>query len=439
MLALRLSRESPVNVALAILLTWGCVARPTVVTTRGGEPLEGVLPIGHVEQAPVQLTCAGVAQTELQLLTAVTAGTKSLEIMLFSHESGNGDRCVGALDGSGQRLKWDLVAPQNAAEFGRPLAIVTNVEQTRIESLLVGGGDREWRRGVYFYRGDTYRLRSEFLLPPNRGWSDVGGATTQATISRYDDDGDGVRDVIFASVWASSCVRVSILSGRTGGLIRAYDVDCGSLTDADIQLISFPNAHSSPLEGVLVLTHQSGANVFGLTRSGVEFRWAHPGGNRWTDSTLYGLGTSGTAVSDVTGDGRFDFVLLSSSEIYVFDGASGALLRRFGNDLGLYFIFSIKANNADSKTPIFAGLAHDGRAGRLVLAVLSADGTLLAKQDFPLQSAFLRGASLIFDGSNADSIVGLGSPSSEPHSIPLEGLLLTRIRLEPTWSLGRSL
>lgn len=439
MLALRLSQESPVNVALAMLLTWGCAARPALVTTRGGEPLEGVLPIGHVEQTPVQLTCAGVAQTELQMLTAVAAGTKSLELMLFSHESGNGDRCVGALDGSGQRLKWDLAAPQNTAEFGRPLAIVTDVEPTRIESLLVGGGDREWRRGVYYYGADTYQFRSEFLLPPNRGWSDVGGATTQATAIRRDDDGDGVRDVIFASVWAAPCLRVSMLSGRTGGLIRAYDVDCGSLTDADIQLISFSNAHSSPLDGVLVVTHQGGANVFGLTRSGVKFRWAHPGGNRWTDSTLYGFGTSGTAVSDVTGDGRSDFILLSSSEIYVFDGVSGTLLRRFGNDLGLYFVFSIKANNIDREVPMFAGLAHDGRAGRLVLAVFSVDGNLLAKQDFPLQSGFLRGASLIFDGSNADSIVGLGSPSSEPRSIPLEGLLLTRIRLEPTWSLGRSL
>jgi len=190
---------------------------------------------------------------------------------------------------------------------------------------------------------------------------------------------------------------------------------------------------------VLVLTHQAGANVFGLTRSGVQFRWTHPGGNRWTDPTLYGFGTSGTAVSDVTGDGRADFVLLSYSEIYVFDGVSGALLRRFGDVLGLYFVFSIKANNIDRETPMFAGLAHDERAGRLILAVLSSDGALLAKQDFPLQSAFLRGASLILVGSNADSIVGLASPSSEHRSVPLEKVLLTRIRLEPTWSLGRSL
>ena len=113
--------------------------------------------------------------------------------------------------------------------------------------------------------------------------------------------------------------------------------------------------------------------------------------------------------------------------------------RRFGNEFGLYFVFSIKANNVDHETPMFAGLAHDEHTGRLILAVLSFDGTLLAKQDFSLHSAFLRGASLIFVGGNADSIVGLASPSSEHRSVPLEGLLLTRIRLEPTWSLGRSL
>ena len=235
------------------------------------------------------------------------------------------------------------------------------------------------------------------------------------------------------------CVQVSILSGRTGSLIRTYDAVCREHTDVDIQLIPFPNAPSSPLEGVLVLTHKAGAYVFGLTRSGVQFRWEHPGGDRWADPALYGLGSSSTAVSDVTGDAHSDFLLLSRSEIYVFDGISGALLRRFGNEFGLYFVFSIKTNNVDHETPMFAGLAHDEHIGRLILAVLSFDGTLLEKQDFPLHSAFLRGASLIFVGGNADSIVGLASPSSEHRSVPLEGLLLTRVRLEPTWSLGRSL
>lgn len=177
------------DVTLAVLLACGCGTRPRPATTKGGESSTVSSLIGRVEQARVMLTCAGVAQTELQLLSVASAGTKSLELMLFSHESGNGDRCVGALDGLGQRLKLDLPAPQNAVEFGRPLTIVTDVKQTRVESLLIVGGDKTWRRGIYNYDGDTYRLRGEFLLPPDQGWSDVGGATSQAISTRDDDDG----------------------------------------------------------------------------------------------------------------------------------------------------------------------------------------------------------------------------------------------------------
>ena len=222
-------------------------------------------------------------------------------------------------------------APQFNGQFGASLALVPDTDGDGRGDLLVGalaenGNGQQFRTGrVYLFRGTTDMVRL-VLASPNPQFGRTFGF---AVAGVPDADGDGVADLLVSAPFedggAPNAGRAYLFSGATGALLRS--------------LVSpAPEA-----------------------------------------SGYFGFGVSG--VPDVDGDGRGDLLVLATRDdgvpgedggagrIYLFSGATGALLRTIGSpdpDAAGSFGFSavgVRDADGDGRGDLLAAAFTTGRGG----------------------------------------------------------------------------
>jgi len=342
-----------------------------------------------------------------------------------------------ALSGASGNLLWS-VGNKNHGEFGRAVALVGDLDGDGREDAAIGSppsapNGLDHAGSVLLVSGATGKLL--FRLDGTAAWEGLGTALAPAG----DVNGDGVPDLVVGAQGASPNGRTGagsafVFSGATGRRILRFDggepgdflgnaVSTAGDVDGDGHDDLLIGAFSADPGG---LTFAGSAFVFSGATGAQLFRFDGANASDLTGSSLAPAG-------DLDGDGVPDLLvaargsnpqgIVNAGSVFVFSGASGAVIRRFdGAGINDFFGSSVAATgdaDGDGVPDILIGANGTDPEGRTdagsAFLFSGATGELIVRLDGSKPGASF-GSSVVdagdLDGDGSPELF-IGAPLSE--------------------------
>lgn len=211
---------------------------------------------------------------------------------------------------------WSWEGNNDIYFVGNSVAGGGDITGDGVPDLVVGAGRRGFyggAAGVFIYSGAT----KQFI------WSGSEWAGDVAVAIVGDQDGDGLRDVVYAFPESGEDQgRVWIRSGKNGRWLGDSFGDPGESMGGSVS-----DAGDFDGDGVgdfiVGSNDYAGRSPFGKVRVGSIAR----GGWFWSvEKDVKGFGASVCGLGDVNGDGYSDVAVAAPNKVYVYAGPSGTLL-----------------------------------------------------------------------------------------------------------------